>query len=324
MRLNMRHIGEYLTGLLAAALLAAGCSKHVGFDTTYILKAWNQPISGSDLEPLSDVVLYGYVADTVQWTVSSYDDALACRLTDKWSGRTIEAPYAVGVPYELEGFGPTLAMQTDAELLMVVVVDRTNRLYGYTMQNFSQNMPEMYVSLVFQPWKKSSVFKNGTWWMFNDFYIADIVCRLNPTVQSEEGAEPTALRGVTLFAYVVDDPAQWEPASFADAAGGQLTNLVTGERTVPKYTASGDSAGVVTLPMQPGDYLLVAVDSQNRSYAQRTYANTAEAEPLELCFAPWRSDSPFVEGGWKIWNSAPETPEQPEQPGEGGDEPAGE
>ncbi len=79
-------------------------------------------------------------------------------------------------------------MRTDAELLMVVVVDRTNRLYGYTMQSFSQNMPEMYVSLVFQPWKKSNAFKNGTWWMFNDFYIPDVVCRLNPSVQSEEGA----------------------------------------------------------------------------------------------------------------------------------------
>lgn len=316
----MRHIGTYLTGLLAACLLAAGCSKHVGFDTTYILKAWNQSASGGELEPLSDVVLYGYVADTVQWTVASYEDALACRLTDKWGGGTIDTPYAVGTPYELEGFGPTLAMQTDAELLMVVVVDRTNRLYGYTMQNFSQNMPEMYVSLVFQPWKKSRAFKNGTWWMFNDFYIPDVACRLNPSVQSEEGGETEALRGVTLFAYQVEDPSLWEPASFTDAAGGQLTNTVTGERTVSKYSASGDSAGVVTLSMQPGDYLLVAVDSQNRSYAQRTYTNAEGAEPLSILFMPWRTDSPFTEGGWTIWNSAPEEPEQPEEPGTGGEE----
>lgn len=316
----MRHIGTYLTGLLAACLLAAGCSKHVGFDTTYILKAWNQSASGGELEPLSDVVLYGYVADTVQWTVASYEDALACRLTDKWGGGMIDTPYAVGTPYELEGFGPTLAMQTDAELLMVVVVDRTNRLYGYTMQNFSQNMPEMYVSLVFQPWKKSNSFKNGTWWMFNDFYIPDVACRLNPSVQSEEGGETEALRGVTLFAYQVEDPSLWEPASFTDAAGGQLTNTVTGERTVSKYSASGDSAGVVTLSMQPGDYLLVAVDSQNRSYARRTYTNAAGAEPLSILFMPWRTDSPFTEGEWKIWNSAPEEPEQPEEPGTGGEE----
>lgn len=316
----MRHIGTYLTGLLAACLLAAGCSKHVGFDTTYILKAWNQSASGGELEPLSDVVLYGYVADTVQWTVASYEDALACRLTDKWGGGTIDTPYAVGTPYELEGFGPTLAMQTDAELLMVVVVDRTNRLYGYTMQNFSQNMPQMYVSLVFQPWKKSRAFKNGTWWMFNDFYIPDVACRLNPSVQSEEGGETEALRGVTLFAYQIEDPSLWEPASFTDAAGGQLTNTATGERTVSKYSASGDSAGVVTLSMQPGDYLLVAVDSQNRSYAQRTYTNAADAEPLSILFMPWRTDSPFTEGGWKIWNSAPEEPEQPEEPGTGGEE----
>ena len=315
----MQYMGKYLTGLLAACLLAVGCSKHVGFDTAYILKAWNQPVSGGELEPLSDVMLYGYVADTVQWTVASYEDALACRLTDKRSGETVDTPYAAGTPYELEGFGPTLAMRTDAELLMVVVVDRTNRLYGYTMQSFSQNMPEMYVSLVFQPWKKSNAFKNGTWWMFNDFYIPDVVCRLNPSVQSEEGGATTSLRGVTLFAYQVDDPSQWEPDSFADAAGGQLTNTVTGERTVSKYSASGDSAGVVTLNMQPGDYLLVAVDSQNRSYALRPYANVAGAEPLTILFTPWRTDSPFTEGEWKIWNSAPVEPEQPEEPGTGGD-----
>lgn len=318
----MRLIGKYLTGLLAAGLLAAGCSKHVGFDTNFILKAWSQPVSGGELEPLSDVLLYGYVADTVQWTVASYEDALACRLTDKQSGETTDTPYAVGVPYELEGFGSTMAMRTDAELLMVVVVDRTNRLYGYTMQSFSQNMPEMYVSLVFQPWKKSSSFKNGTWWMFNDFYIPDVVCRLDPTVQSEEGAEPAALRGVTLFAYQVDDPSQWEPASFTDAAGGQLTHLTTGERTVPKYSASGDSSGTVTLSMQPGEYLLVAVDSQNRSYAMRSYENVSDAESLTILFTPWRTDSPFFEGEWKIWNTVveepeePEEPEQPEEPGE--------
>lgn len=319
----MRLIGKYLAGVLAAGVLAAGCSKHVGFDTAFILKAWSQPASGSELEPLSDVLLYGYVADTAQWTVASYDDALACRLTDKQSGETVETPYAAGVPYDLEGFGPTQAMQTDAELLMVVVVDRTNRLYGYTMQTFSQNLPEMYVSLVFQPWKKSTVYKNGTWWMHNDFYTPDIACRLNPTVQSEEGAEPAALQGVTLFAFQVDNPLQWEPGSFADAAGGQLTNLITGERAVPKYSASGDSAGVVILNMPPGDYLLEAIDSRHRSYALRPYTNAAGAEPLELCFAPWRTDSPFDEGEWRVWNTLPEEPEEPEQPEEGGDEQAG-
>lgn len=317
----MREFMKYATGLLLAALLlaGAGCSKHVGFDTTFILKAWNQAVSGGDLEPLSDLMLYGYAADTTQWTVASYEDALAYRLTDKSTGETVENPEVVGTPYELEGFGSTLAMQTERSSLLVVVVDRTNRLYGYIQQAFSENMPQMYVSLVFQPWKKNSSFKNGNWWMFNDFYIPDVTCTLKPSVQLEENGETEVLKKVTLYAFTVSDPALWEAGSYENAAIGQLTNTITGEKVVSATKASGDSAGTVTLGIQPGSYLLLAVDTQNRSYALRTYT-AEEAEELTILFAPWRTDSPYADGEWKIWNDPEETEEPDPDEGDEGDE----
>ncbi len=315
----MKKTAKYLTALLLALSLGAGCSKHVGFDTTFILKAWSQPTSGGDLEPLTDLMLYGYAADTTQWKVASYEDALAYRLTDKATGETIESPEVTGTPYELEGFGPTLAMQTGRSSLLIVVVDRTNRLYGYVQQAFSENLPQMYVSVVFQPWKKSSFYKNGNWWMFNDFYIPDVTCTLKPAVQMEEGGETAPLKKAVLYAFAVDDPDRWTVSSYDDAAVGQLTDTETGTPLVSTLKASGDSTGTVTLGFQPGAYLLLAVDTQNRCYALRSYSEeeAAAGEPLTILFAPWRTDSPYADGGWEIWNAPAPEPETPENPDDG-------
>ena len=67
----------------AAALLLGGCFKSVGYDTDVILKSWVQTESAAELKPAQGVVAYAFEADTVTWTVASYEDALNGVLTRK-------------------------------------------------------------------------------------------------------------------------------------------------------------------------------------------------------------------------------------------------
>jgi len=327
-----RKFTKYLSALLAAAALLTGCSKDVSFDTTFILKAWVQKSSGGEMRPADDLLLYGYSADTVQWTVASYDDALKGILTDKQTGEKAE-PALFGTPYELEGFGTAQAMQVEGwPSLFVLAVDRTERLYGYNMLAMAENLPQMYVSLIFQPWKKSASFRNGTWWMFNDFYVPDVVCTLRPLLQIEEGVEPVTVKGVKLFAFRTDEPESWTVASFDDARAGILTNPLTGEKLAARTSVSGDSAGTLTLSIQPGGYLLLALDIEHAAYALRPITLESEnpAVELALTFAVWRTDSPYADGEWSVWNvpqepeqpENPENPENPEDPGQGEEAPA--
>ena len=64
----------------AAALLLGGCFKSVGYDTDVILKSWVQTESAAELKPAQGVVAYAFEADTVTWTVASYEDALTASL----------------------------------------------------------------------------------------------------------------------------------------------------------------------------------------------------------------------------------------------------
>ena len=315
-----KHI-QWLLAALCCGLAAGGCWKDVSFDTTVILKGWTQEVSGGGQEPLHDLMLYGYAVDTVEWRVASYDDALAMRMTNKSDGSVLESPTVAGTPYEMEGFGRTMAMQVTSDYLTVVVVDLDDRLYGYGRIAFSENMPQMYLSILFQPWKKSNFFKNGSWWMCNDFYVVDATCVLRPTVQYAEEEEPYTLRNGILYAYETDDPSPWVMASPEEAVSGLLTDPLTGEQLLPERQATADSAGTITLDLQPGTYVLAAVDTTNGCYALCRYTTAAsgEKEELTLCFAPWRTDSPYGDGAWQVWNflaeePEPEEPETPETP----------
>ena len=47
---------------------------------------------------------------------------------------------------------------------MIVAVDPTNRLYAYTQQEMSDNLPNLYVTLIFKLWKEGFTYKDGTDW----------------------------------------------------------------------------------------------------------------------------------------------------------------
>lgn len=289
---------------LSLLVIVASCGVDVGYDTSYILKSWVQPQSGDDLQHLDNVRLFGFDADTSAWRVASYEDALVGRITSQDdAGVTLDAEI-VGVESDVEGYGKASTMQVKGlSRVMVLAVDTQNRLYGYTQQEISENLPKMYVSLVFHPWKSSSTYKNGAWYMFNDFYVPDIKCRVRPTVQSEEGGESSIIKGLKIYLFKVDNPEQWVPTSFAEAAAGWIKNSTTGETITSTTSFSGDSQGTVTITYKPESYLLLAVESQYQSYGTAVITQEHADSDISLCFMPWRTDSPYTFEQWTLYNT---------------------
>jgi len=159
--------------LYAAALLASGCFKSVGYDTDVILKSWVQRASADALEPASGVVAYAFEADTTTWTVASYDDALNGVLTRKGTGEGGVSPVR-GEAYRVDSVDmELLLMRVGSSPVVLVAVDTENRLYGYRQQELGENLPRLFTSVVFRPWKRMKKYVDGTWRMFNDFYIEE-------------------------------------------------------------------------------------------------------------------------------------------------------
>ena len=85
----------------AAALLLGCCFKSVGYDTDVILKSWVQTESAAELKPAQGVVAYAFEADTVTWTVASYEDALNGVLTRKGTDEAGVSPVQ-GTAYRVD------------------------------------------------------------------------------------------------------------------------------------------------------------------------------------------------------------------------------
>ncbi len=301
-----------LVAIIIALLAIVGCKKDVSYDTRYILKAWEQESSGSELLPLRDILLFGYAADTTEWHILSYDDALNGVFTSKKDPSQKLQPKLTGEPTSIESFGVAQSMQSKLSNMMVLAVDTKNKLYGYTQHEMSENLPTMYVSVVFHPWKQMSNYKNGTWWMYNDFYVPDIKAMVRPTFTTDEGAEAQTLMSLKVFAYEsITKEEGWLPLSFNEARAGKLTNSSSQQTIEPAYTFSADYGGVVTMKFKEGDYLLMAYDALNdNSFALRNFSKEEADSNIAVEFAPWREDSPFEYEGWTIYNKpAEELPE---------------
>ena len=155
----------------AAALWLTGCFKNVGYDTDIRLKSWMQAESSANLEGMSGVVAYAFEADTLTWTIASYEDALNGVLTRKESGERGVAPVAGELILVDSVATEVLSMQVSSTPVILVAVDTENRLYGYRQQDLGENLSPLYTSVIFRPWKLMKKYVDGSWRMFNDFYV---------------------------------------------------------------------------------------------------------------------------------------------------------
>ena len=161
--------------IIAAAICAltlGGCLKGYDGSVVYVLKPLVS--DGSENEPMERyITAYAFYADTTQWTVASYDDALAMRITDKESGRTQDEPAAVAEPFvEASAAGScSVSMSLRPAKVMLVVVDTELKIYGYREQTLPEGLTSTFETVIFYTSRNARRYKAGQWMMCNDFYV---------------------------------------------------------------------------------------------------------------------------------------------------------
>ena len=295
--------------LLLAAVLLAGCFKDASYDTTYVLKPLVQPMSVDPVEPLEGVKAYAYPVDTLSWGIASYEDAAAGIVTSKEDpGQRMTAPAAVAEPYaSIEGTVGWLQMPIGAPRQMIVAVDPVSRIYGYTVQDQLLNLPELFVAVVFKPWKEAFSWKEGNWSFYNEFYEPPTVLAayVSPKVQAAEGDEPAdpSASSIKAYAYAADTTQRYV-ASYDDALAGKITlkEDPAQTRTSPNFQAYRESSGLYGMSVTATPLMVVVVDRTNRLYAYSKQEPdlTGESPTWPVVFRPWRGAWITVEEGWRI------------------------
>lgn len=299
--------------LLLAAAVAAGCSKSVLRETDYVLKPLVQTTSGDVLRPVEGALAYAFDADTAAWTVASYDDALAGVLTSRTDpSMRIEAPYVRAEALADEPLAGRLVMHLALPTQLLLAVDPADRLYAFTQFEMPDNLPAIYVTLLFKPYREGREYKEGNWIFRNDFYAppVELDCRVVPFVQAEEGAEevPMAVSASAVRAYAyAADTTFWRVASYQDALGGVITSKGDPDqrRDAPNFTAYPDGdAYRMTVSSTP--LMVVVVDRTAERYAYRRFDVGLAGEPLTMpvVFRPWRGEYLYVDDGWRVVDEA--------------------
>lgn len=296
-----------IIAFFAAACLLTGCFKDVSTKTTFVLKPLLQELSGDQKLPLEGVKAYAFNVDTTQWTVATYADALAGIITQRADPtQKLSTPDAVAEPYEKEGTVGWLQMLLAAPTQMVVAVDPAQKLYAYTQQVMPENLPNLYVSLLFQPWKVGKVYKEGAWMFFNEFYAPPVTlkCLIAPTAQLlEEGSSTEPIAKAKAYAFSADTTA-WYIASYDDALNGKITFKTDPKqtRTNPNFLAYKEESGMYGMSVTSTPLMVVVVDQDSKLYAYSKQSVVLGGEPLTLpvVFRPWKKSWIYVEAGWRV------------------------
>ncbi|MBO7315524.1 MAG: hypothetical protein J6U49_07660 [Alistipes sp.] len=150
------------------AITAVACFKDEKQGTLMRIAVYSQETEDSDIVPATDLESYAFwVKKGSKWKVSSWEDALAKRVTN-----TDRPAEQLTEPDEIGDFDPEAEYQVTLELwaesTFIVVVDKANRLYAYRQYDTPINLPELPIQLHMYAWRKSGT-ANG-WDMINPFY----------------------------------------------------------------------------------------------------------------------------------------------------------
>lgn len=176
--------------LAAVAVATTSCFKKVTMDCRYHVRPYYQAESGGVAVQGEGTIAYAFAADTSQWTIATYDDALNGVLTSKTSGekRTDAMDRA-------EQSDSTVVLQLTATPATIVVVDTVNKLFGWRMTDVVENLPDLYVSVTFRPWSVKKRYAEGAWRMNNEAYVAPEPEEPEEPEQPTDPTDPTDPEG---------------------------------------------------------------------------------------------------------------------------------
>lgn len=140
-----------------------GCFKDEIYQTKIIFYCYDQVESGGDYFAIDGVVAHSFAADTTDYMVANYDDALAGVLTHRETGEQIFATTTSQVDPQ-EGFGSAISLDAAGEQIVLVAVDPPNIQYAYRNYSMGLNLATTYISIIFRGWKTEDFVQSN--WQF--------------------------------------------------------------------------------------------------------------------------------------------------------------
>lgn len=165
--------------------LLQGCFKDVVEYTDFRISVYDQTESNGEFVRSTDLETYAFYVDTTEWTVKSYEDALARRITNKTTGKTQTEPDAIGEFYADDEYQVTIRLES--EMSMIVVVNPTLKLFAYRNYKLPINLPAVDTKLYMASWRQSHSVAG--WRVVNNFYEPPTEEPTTPPADDEE--EPT-------------------------------------------------------------------------------------------------------------------------------------
>lgn len=175
---------KYIVCIMAFMPLLQGCFKDVVEYTDFRISVYDQTESNGEFVRSTDLETYAFYVDTTQWTVKSYEDALARRITNKTTGKTQTEPDAVGEFYADDEYQVTIRLES--EMSMIVVVNPTLKLFAYRNYKLPINLPAVDTKLYMASWRQSHSVAG--WRVVNNFYEPPTE---EPTPPADDEEEPT-------------------------------------------------------------------------------------------------------------------------------------
>ncbi len=167
----MRQLVLYIA--IAFATLFVGCFKDEEYKTNIVLRCYQQAYSGDSYVELSGVVAHSFTADTTDYMVASYDDALAGVLTNRTSGSKLSAKYS-SQAWPLEDFESSVAVEAEGDLVVLVVVDTEHEDYAYRNYSMGLNLETTYIALQFRPWYEGEFTQNSWQYVVPEAIIVEV------------------------------------------------------------------------------------------------------------------------------------------------------
>lgn len=164
--------------------LLQGCFKDVVEYTDFRISVYDQTESNGEFVRSTDLETYAFYVDTTQWTVKSYEDALARRITNKTTGKTQTEPDAIGEFYADDEYQVTIRLES--EMSMIVVVNPKLKLFAYRNYKLPINLPAVDTKLYMASWRQSHSVAG--WRVVNNFYEPPTE---EPTPPADDEEEPT-------------------------------------------------------------------------------------------------------------------------------------
>lgn len=162
----MKRFFRNTTLLVVAALALHSCFKDTVSYTRFNLAVYDQVDSEAAFSHAEELDSYAFYADTTEWYIASWEDAVARRITNKTSGQTLDVPDVVGEFNPEEQYQTTLLVEQPVSML--VVVNPALKLYAYRKYELPENLPDIYAKLYMAAWRPTH--NSSGWIVVNRFY----------------------------------------------------------------------------------------------------------------------------------------------------------